>query len=84
MNPEGVIKALSGISRNPIVVIIIFSLLVPIILLYGATKFVDAQSEALIFFALIGVLSLAYSVWVISSIKKIDSSLLDKNELNNK
>ena len=79
MNPEGVIKTLSEISRNPIVAIIILSLLVPIILLYEATKFTDAQSEALI-----RVLSLAYSVWVISSIKKIDSSLLDKNKLDNK
>ena len=48
--------------------ITIFALIVPIILLFGARNFVNASSGALLFFGVLGLSSLAFSAFVLTSL----------------
>lgn len=44
---------------------IVIGLVVPVALLVGAAKFSKSSTEALIFFGVLGVLSLMYSAWLL-------------------
>lgn len=56
-------------AKSPSLAIAVLALIVPVVLLYGATKFANASAEALVFFGLLGVSALAYSAWVVSFVK---------------
>ena len=58
--------AFPHLAKNPSLAVAIFALIVPIVLLYGATKFTSAPMEALVLFGFLGVSALAYSAWVVS------------------
>lgn len=61
-------------QKNPLLIISIFSMMVPIALLYGASKYASSSLEALVFFGIIGISALAYSAWVVSLvIKRVDN-----------
>lgn len=53
------------LAKNPSLTVAIIALSVPIVLLFGATKFFSASLEALIFFGVIGVSTLVYSAWIV-------------------
>ncbi len=53
------------LAKNPSLTIAIVALSVPIVLLFGATKFFSASVEALIFFGVLGVSALLYSAWIV-------------------
>ena len=57
------------LAKNPSLSIAIIALVVPVVLLFGATKFANSSSEALVFFGVLGVSALAYSAWVVSFVK---------------
>ena len=57
--------AFPHLAKNPSLAVAIFALAVPMVLLYGATKFVSASMGALVLFGFLGVSALAYSAWVV-------------------
>lgn len=61
--------AFPHLAKNPSLTIAVFALVVPIVLLFGATEFANASSEALVFFGVLGVSALAYSAWIVSHVK---------------
>ncbi len=48
------------------------ALIVPLVLLYGATNFASASIEALVFYGVLGACALVYSAWVVTYLKKED------------
>ena len=61
--------AFPHLAKNPSLAIAIFALAVPMVLLYCATKFVDAPVEALVLFGGLGMSALVYAAWVVNQLK---------------
>lgn len=62
------VATLSFLGKNPSVALSIFSLNIPIVLLYCATKFVNAPIEAFFLFGGLSVLVLIYAAWVVNKL----------------
>lgn len=69
INTKKLLAPLSQFANNPSLTIAVLALLVPVVLLFGATKFVNASLEALVFFGVLGVFALVYSAWVVFFVK---------------
>lgn len=61
--------AFSYFAKNPSLSVTLFALLIPMLLLYVATKYVGAPVESLLLFGFISIVSLTYSAWVFSKFK---------------
>ena len=66
---KDLLVALPHLAKNPSLTVSILALLVPVVLLFSATQFSGASIEALVFFGVLGVSTLAYSAWVVSLVK---------------
>jgi len=63
-------KLLAGfpqVAKHPRLVITILALAVPLLLLYGATKFVSAPMPSIVLFSLLGISALVYSAWIFTT-----------------
>lgn len=56
----------SHLAKNPSLAVALFALFVPIVVLFGATKFVSAPLESLLLFGFLSIAALIYSAWVFS------------------
>ena len=57
------------LAKNPSLAVALFALAVPMVVLFGATKFVSAPLESLLLFGFLSVSALIYSAWVFSFFK---------------
>ena len=73
-DPKDVFSAVGHFSKKPTLAITIFALIVPVTLLFGAAKFSSASNEALFFFAVLGISSLLYSVWIVRYFNRREES----------
>ena len=67
------------VVNNPILTLSVLALLIPIVLLYGASKFSSASNEGLIFFSVLSFISLSYAIWVLVLFTKRVSDDQDKS-----
>lgn len=63
-------SAFPHLAKNPSFSVTVIALLVPIVLLFSASKFASASIEALIIFGILGVSTLLYSGWIIFFINR--------------
>ncbi len=71
--------ALPHIAKNPVLAIVIAAFSVPIVLIYAATKFVSAPFESIVLFGVLGISTLLYSAWVVSTLKRATNVRSQRN-----
>ena len=77
IDTKDLFAAFPQLAKNPSLAVALFALAVPMVLLYGATKFVSAPIESLVLFGFLSIAALVYSAWVFSFFKG-DSNVQSK------
>ncbi len=66
-----ILAAFPQLAKSPSLAVSMAALVVPVVMLWAATKFVSASVEAIIFMGALSVCVLGYCVWVVYYFRKV-------------
>ncbi|MBT6690394.1 hypothetical protein HN903_02675 [archaeon] len=66
IDTKEIFNAFPHLAKNPILAVSIAVLVIPVVMLWAATKFASSSIEAIVSFSILGVCALGFAGWVFS------------------